>query len=399
MTASPGQPGDGGRSPQAGRPASSIQPASRGRWPIGLVGAIAIVVAAEGYVARRKDDLTSIYAIEWRLNARSIRRHAAGSSVLCFGTSLTRMGVSPRVLEETMRLPAYNFAMSGAQPFACYVALHDALASGAKPRAVLVDFTWSTLGQPYTFNELGLPEIAALRDCAEYAIAARDASLFARMGLAWLLPSYKGRAEVRANIRAATRGEEPNRNAERFLYARNSSINRGACHQGKIGYDGAVDPSNPVLFPGEWSCPAPCEAYVHKFLDLASSRDIPVFWLLAPMAPGARGPWEASGVAKRYREFVDSVAARHPNVTLIDATESRYTVEAFNDPVHLNRDGAVVFSADLAEAIAGRLARDGGSAPRRIRLPDYRPDPRAGRVEDSRATLAHLKGALEATRR
>ena len=86
-------------------------------------------------------------------------------------------------------------------------------------------------------------------------------------------------------------------------------------------------------------------------------------------------------------------------MTLIDATEATYTTEAFNDPVHLNRDGAVVYSADLGRAIAGGLARDGGPGPRRIRLPDYRPDPDAGRVEDSRATLAHLKGALEATRR
>lgn len=386
-------------SAQAGRPSRSIQRASPARWPIGLLGAIAVVIAAEGYVARRKDDLTSIYAIEWRLNARSIRRHAAGSSVLCFGTSLTRMGVSPRVLEESMRLPAYNFAMSGAQPFACYVALRDALASGARPKAVLVDFTWSTLGQPYTFNEMGLPEMASLRDCAEFALAARDASCFGRMSLAWLMPSYKGRAEVRANIGAATRGEEPNRNPERFLYARNSAINRGACHLGAIGYDGAVDPSNPVLFPKDWTCPAPCEAYIHKFLDLAGSRDIPVFWLLPPIAPGARAHWEASGVAARYMGLVESIAGRHANVTVVDATGSRYAVEAFNDPVHLNRDGAVVYSADLAGAIAGRLAKDGRSAPRRIRLPDYRPDPDAGRVEDSRATLAHIKGAVEAARR
>ncbi len=360
---------------------------------------MAIIVAAEGYVARRKDELTSIYAVEWRLNARSIRRHAAGSSVLCFGTSLTRMGVSPRVLEETMRVPAYNFAMSGAQPFACYLALRDALASGARPRAVLVDFTWTTLGQPYSFNEMGLPEIASLGDCAEYALSARDASCFGRMALAWFLPSYRGRTEVRANIAAASRGDEPNRNPERFLYARNSTLNRGACHLGAIGYDGAVDPSNPVLFPNEWTCPAPCEAYIHKFFDLAEARGIPVFWIFPPMAPGTKGLWRDSGVEARYMGLAGSIAARHSNVTVVDATGSRYAVEAFNDPVHLNRDGAVVFSADLAAAIAGWLARDGGSAPRRIRLPDYRPDPDAGRVEDSRATLAHIRGAVEASRR
>ena len=387
------------QSPQAGRPPGSIQPSSRAVWPLGLVGAIAIVLVAEAYVARRKADFSSIFAIEWRLNARSIRRHAAGSGVLCFGTSVTHMGVSPRVLEEKMRMPAYNFAISGAQPFACYVALRDALASGARPRAVVVDFMWSTLGQPHTFNELGLPEMATLLDCAEFALTARDADGFGRMALAWFLPSYRGRAEVRANVAASVRGAEPNRNPERFLQARNASINRGAYHLGAVDYDGAVDPANPVLFSKDWACPTSSEIYIHKFFDLAASRGIPVFWIMPPMAPAARGVWASSGVEAKYKGLVDSIAARHANVTVVDATGANYPVAAFNDPVHLNRDGAVAFTADLARAIAAGLARDDGSAPRRVRLPDYRPDPDAGRVEDSRTTLAHIKGAFEAARR
>jgi hypothetical protein len=399
MTAGGAETDDPARSPQAGRSSRSIQPSSRAVLPLGLLGAIAIVLVAEGYVARRKADLTSIFAIEWRANARAIRRHAAGSSVLCFGTSVTHMGVSPRVLEEAIRMPAYNFAISGAQPFACYVALRDALASGARPRAVTVDFMWSTLGQPHTFNELGLPEMASLLDCAEFALSARDASCFGRMALAWFLPTYRGRAEVRANIAAAVLGAEPNRNPERFLHARNASINRGAYHLGAVDYDGKVDPSNPVLFSPAWACPSASEASIRKFLDLAASRGIPVFWIMPPMAPAARGAWAASGVEAKYRGLVDSIAAGYANVTVVDATGADYPSSTFNDPVHLNRDGAVAFTADLARAIAARLAADGGPSPWRVRLPDYRPDTDAGRVEDSRTTLARIKGAIEAARR
>lgn len=387
---------------QAGGPRATIQPArSRDRLPLGLLGALAVVLAAEGYVARRKDELTSIYSVEWRQNARAIRRHAAGPAVLCFGTSLSHMGISPLVLEETMRVPAYNFAMSGAQPFACYLALRDALASGARPKALVVDYAWTTLGQPASFNEVGLAEVATPIDLAAYALAARDASLLGRMAMAWLLPSYRGRPEVRANVAAAVRGAEPGRNPERFLYARNAASNRGACHLGAIGYDGSVDPSNPVMFPTDWSCAPACERYIDAFLDLAASRQIPVFWVMPPMAAGARGCWAASGARGRYLGLVEAVAARHANLTIVDATEAAYPVEAFNDPVHLNRDGAVVFSADLGRAIAGRLARDGGPASglRRVRLPDYRPDPDAGRVEDSRATLAKIRESMETRRR
>jgi hypothetical protein len=386
-------------SAQAERPARSIQPASRRGWPAGLLGAMAIMLAAEGYVARRRDEISSLFSVEWRQNARAVRRYAGGSAVLCFGTSLSRMGVAPRVIEERLGMPAYNFAASGAQPFACYVALRDALASGARPQAIVVDYAWTTLGQPDTFNETGLVASRPLADLLEWARAARDASLLGRMVLAWALPSFHGRPEVRANIAAALSGAEPDRNPARFLYARHGEINCGACLQGSIGYDGSVDPGNPVMFPKEWSCTAASRRYIGEFLALAGSRGIPVFWALPPMAPGAQGLWASSGTKARYMAVAESIAAGHPNVTLVDATGARYPAEAFNDPVHLNRDGAVVFSADLAEVMRSRLTREGGPRLARVGLPDYRADPDAGRVEDSRATLAKMQANLDARRR
>jgi hypothetical protein len=356
------------------------------------------MVAAEGYVAHRRDEVSSLFSIEWRQNARAIRKHAEGSAVLCFGTSLSRMGVAPRVIEEKLGMPAYNFAASGSQPFACYVALRDALASGARPRAIVVDYAWTTLGQPDTFNETGLVAIGSLGDILEWADAARDASLLGRMLIAWALPSFHSRPEVRANIAAALRGHEPDRNPARFLYARHASTNHGACHQGSIGYDGSVDPANPVMFPNDWDCTLASRRYIDRFLALTSSRGIPVFWVLPPMAPGALGHWAASGTRGRYMAMAEKIAARHSNVTLVDATDARYPAEAFNDPVHLNRDGAVVFSADLAEVMRSRLAREGGAGPVRVGVPDYRADPHAGRIEDSRATLAKMQAALDARR-
>ncbi|HEY2158299.1 MAG TPA: hypothetical protein VGH33_21900 [Isosphaeraceae bacterium] len=352
---------------------------------------------AEGYVACRRDEIGSLFSVEWRQNARAIRKHAWDSAVLCFGTSLSRMGVAPRVIEERLGMPAYNFAASGSQPFACYVALRDALASGARPRAIVVDYAWTTLGQPDTFNETGLVASRPLGDLIEWALAAGDASLLSRMVLAWALPSFHGRPEVRANIAAALRGAEPERNPARFLYARHAATNRGACLQGSVGYDGSVDAANPVMFPKEWGCTAASRRYIDEFLELAASRGIPVFWALPPMAAGAQNHWASSGTRASYMAMAESIAARHPNVTLVDATTARYPAEAFNDPVHLNRDGAVVFSAGLADAMRPRLNGDRG--PGRVVLADYRPDPDAGRVEDSRATLAKMQAALDPRRR
>ncbi len=386
-------------SAQAGRASWSIQRTSLRAVPLGLLGALVIAALAERYVARRCDEFSSIYSIEWRRNFWAIRRHAASSAVLCFGTSLSRMGVAPRVLEERMGMPAYNFAASGAQPFACYVALRDALSSGSRPTAIVVDYAWTTLGQPDTFNETGLAEVVALRDIIAWSRAVRDASLFGRMVTAWALRSFRGRSEVRANIAAALRGEEPSRNPERFLYAIHTQLNRGACLMNAVGYDGAVDPANPVMFSKHWTCTPASRRYIDEFLALAEARGIPVFWILPPMAAETRANWVSSGARGRYMELVESMSARHPNVTVVDASGASYPAGAFNDPVHLNRDGAVPFSADLADVMRSRLTREGGPRGWRVGLPDYRADPDAGRIEDTRGTLARIKSALETTRR
>jgi hypothetical protein len=372
----------------ARRPTRPASP--RPVWPIGLLGAVAIAAAAEAYVGRRLGEFSSIFSVEWRHNARAIRRHAAGSAVLCFGTSLTRTGMSPRVLEERLGMPAYNFAGSGSQPFACFLNLRNALANGARPKAIVVDYAWMALDQPDSLNELPLVEIGTLADLAEYARAARDASLFGRMALAWLLPSIRGRHEVRANVAAAVDGAEPARNIEWFFYSLNMDANRGACHAGAQGYDGSVDPTHSVLFPANWSCSPTSGRYIDAFLDLAASRGIPVFWVLPPMTPGARPHWASSGTRARYRATVRTVAERHPNVTVLDANDARYPVEAFNDPVHLNRDGAVVLTADVAEAMRARLAAR-GQAIGWVGLPDYRADPKASRVEDTWDTAARVR--------
>ncbi len=359
-------------------------------WPAGVLGMIALVVATEGYIGRRDTDLNSMYAIEWKMTGRAIRKEAAACQVLCFGTSLTKLGVSPRVLEERLGMPSYNFALSGCQPYAAYTALRRALRSGARPKAVVVDFKWSAIATGHTWNERVLPEMATLPECAELAVAARDATFFARMALVWGLPSYRVRKEIRENIMAAVRGEEPTRNWERAIATRNARANRGATHTAKGNYQGELKLDDPNQFPADWRCDPINEAYIGRFFALAAEHGIEAFWLVPPISRTTLARREAIGAEGQYTRFVESVSARHPGVTVIDARGSHYAFEAFFDSTHLNRDGAAALSADLADAIAARLAGRKGDGPRWVRLPDYRPDLRADRVEDMSATLARI---------
>lgn len=363
--------------------ATTGRPAPRRRaWPLGLAGMLAIIAATEVYVAGRHEDLGTTYSIEWRRAGQAIAREAKGSRILCFGTSLTRMGVSPKVLEERLGRPAYNFATSGGQPYSAYTSLRQALAAGSKPEALVVDFTWSALATPHDWNERVLPELASLGECAELAIASRDASFLARIALVRLMPTFRCRTQVRANIVSAVRGEEPKRIPERHIMARNANVNRGGNHAAPTGRVAGINLNDPTIFPTAWSCVPISESYIHKFLDLAESRGIPVFWLVPPISPQVQGRRDELALEGAYTRFIEGVTAGRRGVVVVDGRGSHYGPEAFFDMIHLNRDGAVAFTDDLAEVIKARLGRGDDMGPSWVRLPEYRPDPLASRVED-----------------
>ena len=291
------------------------RPAARrvGR-PLDVVGMLAIVAATESYVAGRHEDLGTIYSIEWRRAGQAIGRQAKGTRVLCFGTSLTKMGLAPKVLEERLGMPAYNFATSGCQPYACYLMLRRALAEGSKPEAVVVDFTWTALSAPYQWNERVLPEIATLGECAELAIASRDPSFLARIAFVWGMPSFRCRTEIRANVLAAVHGQEPRRYPERHIMARNSNVNRGGNHATPTGTIAGLNLNHPTIFSKEWACQPLSEHYIDEFFSLAESRGIPVFWLIHPIAPAAQAHRDALGLEGPHTRFIERVAAEHRRV-------------------------------------------------------------------------------------
>jgi hypothetical protein len=83
---------------------------------------------------------------------------------------------------------------------------------------------------------------------------------------------------------------------------------------------------------------------------------------------------DGSGVHARYDRFVRAMQARFPNLTVLDARYSGYLPAVFVDATHLDRDGAVRLSADVAEVLREASHRPGAD-PRWVKLPDYRERP------------------------
>ena len=367
-----------------------MRKALRGRWPTGAMGMLGLVLAVELYVARHDRDFTTHWAQAWQWSGRAAgTREAKRSQILCFGDSLVLHGVLPNVIEGRLNRRAYNLAVFKGQAPASYLLLRRALASGAKPTAALVD------GELFEDDPLDLPrlwpELASYRDCVELAWTARSPRFFAAMAVAKVLPSYKARWEIRSSVVAALGGQTGSSRTEIRLRQRNSEQNRGA--QVLPLVDGPDPRAGHIAgyLPAPWKSHPLNADFADKFLALAGSRGIPVYWLLPPYYPGIQDRREAGGWDAAYMAFLRRLQARHANLVVIDGRHAGYAANALFDLTHLNRVGAVAFSDSVAGVLRDRLEHPSESPNRWVEIPAYRPPLNALDVEDVVASSEAIK--------
>jgi len=330
---------------------------SPNRFPLGLIGMLTLSIAVESLVAAHDLAIVPLIAWSYRFAARAAHGQATDSDLLILGDSQAKFGLDPVAIEAGSGLRAYNLAIIGAQPPATYFVLRQALDAGARPAAIVVNFKPSALSGDPRKNADHLPELATPRDCWDLALATRDPDHFARLMTARALPTLRSRFELRALLRNALQDKSPPTPAAMHIALESWRLDRGG-HLLPTGspFDGQVPPADhPIYFPDRWAV-RPIQAdYIHRLLDLAASRQIRVYWLLAPIAPSAQSRRESLGLDARHESFVRSLAPLYPHLTILDARHSPHPPYHFVDPCHLNRLGALSLSTDLASALARDL--------------------------------------------
>lgn len=365
-------------------------------WPTGLAGMLGLVAAIELVVARFDADRAAVVPLDWREARRAANREAPGCEVLCFGDSQVKKGLLPRVVQDRLGRPAYNLAVLGGQAPSSYVLLCRALAAGARPRAIVIGFFPGLLASDTRINVRQWPELLEARECLELAWASRDPRLFASVTLGLLSPSFKDRDQIRAHILAALRGEAGRTRAEILPYRRNWRINAGA----------QVAPRNPnfrddappaASIRGVWKCKPENAAYIRRFLALADTHHLPVFWLMPTISPNWQARREQEGLDAAYTRFIRSIQAEFPRLIVIDGRRAGLDRTLFCDPAHLDSRGAVVLSTGVSD-ILRRYSRGVATGPRWVELPAYRGGLDDIALEDVDQSRAALK-LLEARRR
>ncbi len=315
---------------------------------------------------------------------------------------MVKIGVQPRVIRRKVGKSAYNFALYCGSAPATYTMFRRAIDGGARPAAVVVDFQPELLmGDPMKLLNRVFPELLTARETFQLCRDARDAARFAEFTVASILPSARKRFEVRAAVVAAIRGESASVRDKLLAARRNWKVHNGAevlpknpHYRGEVPEAGAY----PSMFWVPWRPNELNRLYLEKFLDLAASRKIPVFWTLQPNAAEVDARREKVGYNAQFGAFVRHYLAKYPNLIVVDGRHVNYPHQVFTDPVHLDRHGAVAFSLGLADILRARLV-DRTEGPRWVALPDHRGEINSIALEDHDESAIALRAGEGMTRR
>ena len=350
--------------------------------PAGLLGALVLILACEIHVDDHAIDYLSGTQWGYRIASRVASHEATACQWLCFGDSLLKLGLAPKVVEAELGLRGYNLAVAGGQAPGTYFLLRRALEAGARPRAIVVDFFPSMLATTPHFNDENWPLLTDLRDDLDLAWHLGEADEFARLAVPYLLPSTRGRTAIRFNLKLALEPSPVSMPFELRRAIRNWKANRGAeitASQPGAAHD--LDTWERGFF-GEFRCLPINQVYVDRFLDLAARFEIPVFWTLPPYQPILQARTERSGFDARHEAYLRNLQKRHPNLFIIDARHAGYEPGVFVDLHHLARVGTAAFSAQIGQTIRAQL-REPDARMAWTTLPRYTPGPEAAPLEDA----------------
>ncbi len=330
------------------------------RWPRasglpwGLVGMVGLLAIGERIVADRVADRFEPDAVYWHEAARSAAVDAPGREILVFGDSLAKLGMQPRLIEERTGASCRNLAIPAGHASNSYLMLKRSIEAGANPRLIVVDFEAYLLAASPVMNSRRWAGAFRIREMIDLAATAGDLGMAARFAARLALPSTAMRGQARTALWARLRGEPSIDEVIVNMTRRNLAINDGALLPGP---NDVPDPDPPPGLGRPWWRPHRANlAYARRFLDLAGSRGVTVAWVLMPIRSDCAGRRAASRVTDREEALVRRLQGEFANLVVLDGRSVGLADADFRDPTHLNRAGAIAFSAALAETISHALA-------------------------------------------
>jgi hypothetical protein len=340
-------------------------------------------------VARHASTWTHTVVLDWSATAKALDREAPRRDLLCFGSSLVKFGILPRTIEECTGLRGYNLALLNGPPPASYFLLRRALARGARPSLVIVDFDHNRLEQDPRSGTFNYPwaDLLTTTEAFDLARATRDPALFGRVVAGSCLPSVRRRHEVRFALMYKLNAwytyaldDVTAGFGSKQAFQRNRRVNLGAVVNRSVSNAQAQPVPNVVNDrSATWRFHPINAHYVKRFLALCGAHKIAVLWLVPPVNPAQQVLDDREGALARCLRASRQLIEDYPFVTIVDGRHAGFPAPVYIDHVHLDRQGSVALSRALASLVPDAFRP---AANRWLELPRFQPPIQAELVED-----------------
>ena len=231
----------------------------RSSMPWGLIGALTLIIICERGIARSDLELVGLDVHEWSAARRDARQTAPRAGLLCFGDSQVKSGVLAPILAERTGAAVQNLAVVAGQAPSSWFLLRQALAAGAQPRAIIVDFKPHLLAADPWSNIGRWSAILEARDLIDLAWTTRDPSLLAALITAKAVPSVRQRSGVRSFAQHWLVGKQHKPAIEALSLHRNlrrnggSQVHASVDHEDNAAGNHDIDTILETLKSASWS--------------------------------------------------------------------------------------------------------------------------------------------------
>jgi hypothetical protein len=289
---------------------------------------------------------------------RRVMRHALESQparVLALGNSLMAAGFDETVFDSaagmTASKGAVNLSLGASSPVEQLLLLRYALAHGIRPHLLMYGYYDLQLSEPVQFsandmigNHAMLYYLEPMYARQFYSLSARDSLQFSALHT---VPMFADRGAIWSKVeilrRSMAQQGMPQENTNEFGRAADFSL---------------LEPANADAFrkDSEAAMQAPLAPAVAELFRQAHEAGMDIVLVEMPMRRSHRAQFYETKWWNDYTAHIRELL-RPYNVTFVDASAWAAEDSLFADPLHLSRQGAVLFSRRIGELLSHKTAQ------------------------------------------
>ena len=338
-----------------------------------LLGTMMMIAAVEFGVSRQGTAYQDPVSFSWLFSALAARHEAVDAEILCLGDSLAKHGFVPAIIEHKTGRKTYNLAVAAGPAPVTEILFRRALDAGARPSAIVFDMKPGLLAGSPRYWVREWQEFLSPGDLMGFLFSGHSGEFAAELAIGYVLPSFRARHEVRAAVMEALRGEPSRMAALNAILKRNWTLNAGANLARPSGtFHGEVtEAQHESHLSSKFAAQSFNAAAARRLVKLAAERGVRAYLVIPPLAPALLERQRTSGVSTKYENFLNTLQAVNPELTVVDARPAGFPAEVFIDPIHLDARGAVALSTQVAAFLRDDLSSESRPTKRWVSLPMY----------------------------